>query len=361
MEPEGVPIPSTSSPSPPLTSPAGSPELPQPPAVLTDDLRDKIIKQVEYYFSDENLPSDKYLMKYASKDRGYVPIGVIASCRKIKKLTKDVSWIVAALRESSLLVVSANGKKVKRIHPLPSENKDPMLSTVVVENLPDNHSEENLQQIFGEAGNIQKIIIRDPHAARDSKKLTTTEKLLSAKLHALVEYDTVEAAEKAVAILNNEHDWRYGLRVKLLKKKPKAEAKVDARRKVWQEVDEEKNNTDKATNSVLDENHRPSDHCDDSHDEEEDHLRKEKAEEHSHKESTVEQSQKENHVNKNQNKTRGRRQKYHGANGHGHGTPPTSHHIEPSKPLPGPKMPDGTRGFAMGRGRPLLPNPSQIV
>ncbi|GKV36974.1 hypothetical protein SLEP1_g45055 [Rubroshorea leprosula] len=32
--------------------------------VPTDDLKHKIIKQVEYYFSDENLPTDKYLMSF---------------------------------------------------------------------------------------------------------------------------------------------------------------------------------------------------------------------------------------------------------------------------------------------------------
>lgn len=36
----------------------------------------------------------------------------------------------------------------------------------------------------------------------------------------------------------------------------------------------------------------------------------------------------------------------------GHGTSWSSHAHEPSKPPPGPRMPDGTRGFAMGRGRP---------
>ncbi|CAI9087964.1 OLC1v1022179C1 [Oldenlandia corymbosa var. corymbosa] len=321
-----------------------------------------------------------------------VPIGVVASFRKMKKLTKDVSLIATALRESSLLVVSPNGKKVKRLHPLPpTEVKDPMLCTVVVENLPNDHSVENLQRIFGEAGKIQKIVIRDPHDARDSRKLTTTEKLLTTKLHALVEYDTVEAAERAVSSLNNEQDWRYGLRVKLLKKKTKtegkAEGKTETRKKVWQEVDDDKNSTGQATNSVVEEeNHCSSDHHDDSHDEEEGHLQKERTGENPQKDKTGEHQQKEHNGQRNRNRGRGRRQKYNGTNGHGHGhgtppnshhighghgtppnshhighghgTPPNSHHFEPSKPPPGPKMPDGTRGFTLGRGRPLQSNQS---
>nr|GMD09752.1 la-related protein 6A [Ipomoea batatas] len=88
----------------------------------------------------------------------------------------------------------------------------------MVENLPEDHSVENLRQLFGSAGRIKHISIREPHAERDPKKCTIAEKLLSGKLHALVEFDTVESAEKAVATLNNEQDWRFGLRVKLLKK-----------------------------------------------------------------------------------------------------------------------------------------------
>ncbi|KAG6394718.1 hypothetical protein SASPL_145308 [Salvia splendens] len=107
---------------------------------------------------------------------------------------------------------------VKRHHPLPSaEIKDPMVCIVLVENLPEDHSLDNLNRLFGEAGIIKNITIRDPHDVIDPKKCTMAEKLISRKLHALVDYNTMEAAEKAVTTLNNEQDWRYGLRVKLLK------------------------------------------------------------------------------------------------------------------------------------------------
>ncbi|KAL3344990.1 hypothetical protein AABB24_024104, partial [Solanum stoloniferum] len=179
MEADGggvLPIPSQTASFPlhdddhPDFSPVGSPEthfiddLYQPSdqlhaqvtaTVLTDDLRNKIVKQVEYYFSDENLPTDKFLLKYVTRDKeGFVPVKVIASFRKVKKLTKETSIIAAALRESSLLVVSRDGRKVKRLHPLPlSEIKDPKVCTVLVENLPEDHSVNNLRSIFGQAGN----------------------------------------------------------------------------------------------------------------------------------------------------------------------------------------------------------------
>jgi hypothetical protein len=36
--------------------------------VVTEELKAKIVKQVEFYFSDANLPTDNYLMKYVKKD-----------------------------------------------------------------------------------------------------------------------------------------------------------------------------------------------------------------------------------------------------------------------------------------------------
>ncbi|KAL7089346.1 hypothetical protein ACP275_13G182000 [Erythranthe tilingii] len=362
-----IPIPTSSSPPSdhdidhvddhPDFSPVGSPELTEshlpPPSdqtqspTLSDDLRRKIIKQVEYYFSDENLPNDKFLMKYVTNNvEGFVPLGVIASFRKMKKLTRDMSFIVSALKESDVLVVSSNGKRVKRLHALQLvEIKDPMACTVLVENLPEDHSVENLRRVFGEAGNIKRITVRDPHDAKDPKKCTDAEKLINGKMHAymkihaLVEYDNLEAAEKAVATLNNEQDWRYGLRVKFVKK-----LKPGHKIKMWRESEAEKaSNVQTSDPSVKEDNHCSTEHHDDLHNEEDaDHLTREKNEVHLAKEKNGQ---------KGRNRGRGRRQQYHGPNGHGHGF--TSHGIEPSKPPPGPKMPDGTRGFTMGRGRPL--------
>ncbi|KAF5944800.1 hypothetical protein HYC85_018877 [Camellia sinensis] len=155
---------------------ASADQKPHPTPTLTDDLRDKIIKQatnlslslsaylhVEYYFSDENLPNDKFLMNYVTKDVegfGYVRIR--------KGYVQDT-------------VVSLNSK-VRRLLPFPvAEVMDPKLCTVLVENLPEDHSTENIQRIFGEAGNIKNICIRDPHVIIEPKKRTIAEKLLSGK------------------------------------------------------------------------------------------------------------------------------------------------------------------------------------
>ncbi|KAJ3685131.1 hypothetical protein LUZ61_014295 [Rhynchospora tenuis] len=278
---------------------------------LSDELRAQIVRQVEYYFSDENLPTDKFLLKYVKKNgRGSVPIGVIASFRKMKKLVKDPSLIEAALRTSSKLVVSEDGKKVRRLNPLPIivERKDDKLRTVVVENLPENYSEESIRQTFGEIGKIVKISIEDPQAAEGSHSRKEVY-MIRSKVHAFVEYDSVEAADKAVATLNDEKDWRRGMRVKHLSKRT-------------------------GFNNFTEKNKEAEggDIGSEKDDKEEEHA---KGRKHNNR------NRRKGHVPKNSNEQ-----------GHGRGTVGSNSEFA-NKPLPGPRMPDGTRGFTMGRGKPV--------
>ncbi|KAI3800689.1 hypothetical protein L1987_28783 [Smallanthus sonchifolius] len=327
--------------------PQESDELPPPsPATgtptLTDELREKIIKQVEYYLSDENLRTDKFLLKCLAKDEeGYIPVAIIATFKKMKKLTHHKLLIVAALKESSLLTLSSNEKKVKRIHPFPLTEAsisylavlDPELCTVLVENLPEDHTIENMKKIFCHAGIIKKITVHEENATKDTRKCSIEEKLLSGKLYAAVEYETVEAAEKAVATLNNEHDWRHGMRVKLLKRRVKNTQKKKGH-------DSEKKNNAHVDSPGDKENYQSSEHHDDTPDEE-------------HASHNGEHQSKDKNGNRRPSR-RSRIHKHHqGPTGMGHGTTIHNHGAEVSKPPPGPRMPDGTRGFTMGRGRAL--------
>ncbi|CAF1993512.1 unnamed protein product [Brassica napus] len=328
--------------------------------VSNDELKQKIIRQarvfnqcfllqVEYYFSDENLPTDKFLLNAMKKNKkGFVPISSIATFHKMKKLTRDLDLIVSALKESSFLVVSSDGKKVKRLSPLP-EARDPKVFTVLVENLPEDHSDENIRAIFGKVGSIKSVSICDPNAAEESEKGCKKDKFIRTRLHAFVEYETVEAAEKAAATLNNEQDWRNGLRVKLLEQA----VKYAQRRPARKEVDPEKDNTGRVHDQTGGEENRNSN--------EHQHHR------HHHSDTPTDNDGGDKNGNKARTRGRGRRQNHQGSNVHG--TSPSSsssfhhnynhhHPVEVSKRPPGPKMPDGTRGFTMGRGKPLSTPPT---
>ncbi|WZZ87372.1 hypothetical protein YC2023_115951 [Brassica napus] len=339
---------------------------------------DVVVVVVEYYFSDENLPTDKFLLNAMKKNKkGFdlllelfssaarsrllirsrflieitwlaydftpsslvfaVPISTIATFHKMKKLTRDHAFIVSALKDSSFLVVSSDEKKVKRRSPLP-EVRDPKIFTVLVENLPEDHSDENIRAIFGKAGSIKSVSICDPNAVEESEKGCKKDKFIRTRLHAFVEYESVEAADKAAATLNNEQDWRNGLRVKLLEQT----GKFAQRRPGRKEVDTVKDNTGQVHDQIGDLMTYLSWH-----------LIK-------YYGINITDSGDKN-GNKTRSRGRGRRQNNQGGNGHG-SSPSTSsslhhyyhhHHAEVSKPPPGPRMPDGTRGFTLGRGKPL--------
>ncbi|XP_022742316.1 uncharacterized protein LOC111293702 isoform X2 [Durio zibethinus] len=183
----------------------------------------KILNQVEYYFSDLNLATTDHLMRFISKDpEGYVPISVVASFKKIKALITTHSQLARVLRKSLKLVVSKNGKKVRRRHPLTESDREELQSRIIVaENLPKDHCHQNLMKIFSAVGSVKTICICHPQpsggvvsSASRSEKSDCMH--LSNKLHAFVEYESVELAEKAVAELNDEGNWRIGIRVRLM-------------------------------------------------------------------------------------------------------------------------------------------------
>jgi lupus La protein len=120
-----------SSPPPPadLSRPnAGQPPTKRPrdikfdPTVLpkTSDAAE-ILKQVEFYFSDANLPRDKFLWTLTTSDplkQGWVQISQIASFKRMQRF-QPVEAIAAALRESKeLLEVNKDGTAVRRKVPL---------------------------------------------------------------------------------------------------------------------------------------------------------------------------------------------------------------------------------------------------
>ena len=55
-----------------------------------DDLCEKIVQQVEFYFSDANITRDKFLLKHVRRNKeGFVSLKLVASFKRVKHLTKD--------------------------------------------------------------------------------------------------------------------------------------------------------------------------------------------------------------------------------------------------------------------------------
>lgn len=79
-------------------------------------LDQKIIRQIEYYFGDYNLPKDKFLQEHIKKDDGWISMEVMLNFQRLRKLSDDPVVICDALLKSSskLMEVSDDKKKIRR-------------------------------------------------------------------------------------------------------------------------------------------------------------------------------------------------------------------------------------------------------
>ncbi|OWM66467.1 la-related protein 1C isoform X2 [Punica granatum] len=71
----------------------------------------KILHQIEYYFSEENLIKDTYLRQNMD-EQGWVPISLIAGFKKVSNLTDNKNLILDSIQGSA--VVEVQGDKVRR-------------------------------------------------------------------------------------------------------------------------------------------------------------------------------------------------------------------------------------------------------
>jgi len=74
-----------------------------------------VLKQVEYYFSPENLASDSFMRgKIESDAQGFVPLPLIMSFNRMQRMRLSLAEVAQMLRGSSQLEVDADGRRVRR-------------------------------------------------------------------------------------------------------------------------------------------------------------------------------------------------------------------------------------------------------
>lgn len=149
-----------------------------------ESIEDKVLSQVEFYFSDSNYPKDRWLRgKAAQNEEGYVPLTDIAAFKRVTQLTSDLELIKKCLEKSTKLQVNSDKTMVKRIEPLPTE--DPTISrSIYCKGLvKEGTTIEEVQQFFSKHGTVLSVRLRKQ---KDGKL----------KPSAFVEFDSEATAEK---------------------------------------------------------------------------------------------------------------------------------------------------------------------
>lgn len=100
-------------------------------------LKTKILKQIEFYFNDANLPRDKFLLeKIRNNPDGWVSLEVISSFNRMKSLTTDRQLIQESLKNSKdLLELNEDGSMVRRKAPIDT-NRDTINSSLYMKGFP---------------------------------------------------------------------------------------------------------------------------------------------------------------------------------------------------------------------------------
>lgn len=215
-------------------------------------LVEKIIAQVEFYFSDANVVKDKFLLKHIRRNKeGYVSLKLVSSFKKVKQLTKD--WRVVAYsleKASNLIQINDQRTKIRRVNPLPEIDDSPVTCAVLALDLPlEKPSVESVSKLFGSTGEIAfiRVLRAGGVLPPDVKSLLTKYPVLGEKHCAWIEFETSEAAKAATAISEEN-----GMKVVLIvpesqKKQEKQQKQMSSSRK---SSSSSKSSTSSSKNSI---------------------------------------------------------------------------------------------------------------
>ncbi|PLB43602.1 RNA-binding La domain protein [Aspergillus steynii IBT 23096] len=192
---------------------------------ITDDPVE-IRKQVEFYFSDSNLPMDKFLLgKVGGSSNHSVPLELLHSFKRMRRF-QPFSAIVEALKSSETLELTEKETAVRRKTPLPesvTDSHDPSVVKVFEDKAMDRSV---YAKGFGEEGPTTQLEIESffaPYGPTNAIRLRRAHDK-TFKGSVFVEFET-EDKQKAFLALDPKPQWK-GQDLLIKSKKEYCEEKV---------------------------------------------------------------------------------------------------------------------------------------
>eukprot|EP00854_Cymbomonas_tetramitiformis_P008700 gene8700-10322_t len=153
------------------------------PAGLASDAGALILRQIEFYFCDSNLPRDRFLLeKMKENPEGFIDVALLCSFARMRTVLKvpspseipadKLAYVASILRDSKTLKLSDDDTKVRRTAPLadPEAIRSEIdKRSIYVSPFPRDSTMEGLTSLFSEHGPVNCVRLRRHAVSSDFK------------------------------------------------------------------------------------------------------------------------------------------------------------------------------------------------
>ncbi|GMT28522.1 hypothetical protein PFISCL1PPCAC_19819, partial [Pristionchus fissidentatus] len=142
-----------------------------------NDVNEKIVHQLEYYFGNINLPRDKFLQEKMKSDEGWIPLAIMTTFNRLKVLCEDVEKIAEAVSSvpSDILQLSEDKLKIRRniSNALPENSLEYWQKiknrTVYMKGFPVDTKLDDIMKFAAKFGNTENVLMRRVKTERTFK------------------------------------------------------------------------------------------------------------------------------------------------------------------------------------------------
>lgn len=201
-------------------------EMEGPVEIPDDETCEKIVEQVEFYFSNDSLLKDAFLLKHVRRNKeGFVSLKLVSSFKRVRQICRDWRAVGHAIKKCSKIIeLNDLGTKIRRLEALPEYDETLPSRTIVATGLPFSKlTIEKVSDIFSKCGEIALVRILRPggQIPADVRQFMNKHPELLDNECALVEF-----SESSAARLAQKMQDIYVLELVLPKKKTGKKANV---------------------------------------------------------------------------------------------------------------------------------------
>ncbi|RZF38489.1 hypothetical protein LSTR_LSTR006084 [Laodelphax striatellus] len=133
-----------------------------------EELEKRIVRQIEHYFGDYNLPRDKFLQQEMKLDDGWIPVEILIKFNRLARLSTNIPFIANCVSKSSSDLIEVNEEKTKirrnssKVLPEMNEARrhELILRTLYIKGFPTDCQLDEIEEFLAQYGKVDNIVMR---------------------------------------------------------------------------------------------------------------------------------------------------------------------------------------------------------